>query len=118
MADNVTADCFDSRSSQRSAEEAGHAVRQAAGAKESEFVALAVNVHRALGTRRLDLLRRLARRAVSRRQGQQIEQPGLDATMRLAVSLQRSLALAVRLRRAAPWRLPPSGFRQGDEFAP
>eukprot|EP00850_Spirogloea_muscicola_P001400 SM000005S17197 [mRNA] locus=s5:598760:601488:+ [translate_table: standard] len=54
-------------SAKRSSEEAGYAVRQAAGVKErrysdhpvgDEFVRLAVDVHGALGTKWLDLLHR------------------------------------------------------------
>eukprot|EP00850_Spirogloea_muscicola_P017383 SM000148S01060 [mRNA] locus=s148:348458:351399:- [translate_table: standard] len=99
-------------SATRSAEEAGYAVRQAADAKErkysdhpvgDEFIPLAVDVHGAFGAKWLDLLHRLARRAAARRHGQQGEQPGFHVAgslaqvfrMRLAVSLQRSLAFAV-----------------------
>eukprot|EP00850_Spirogloea_muscicola_P023716 SM000381S14608 [mRNA] locus=s381:57266:65972:- [translate_table: standard] len=113
IADVVTTDSFDSRSVTRSAEEAGYAARQAADAKErkysdhpvgDEFVPLAVDVHGAFGAKWLDLLHRLAHRAAARRHGQQGEQPGFHVAgslaqlfrMRLAVSLQRSLAFAER----------------------
>eukprot|EP00850_Spirogloea_muscicola_P025366 SM002863S10727 [mRNA] locus=s2863:838:1422:+ [translate_table: standard] len=130
----VTTDSFDSRSPTRSAEEAGYAVRQAAGAKDrkyseypvgDEFVPLAVDVHGAFAAKWLDLLHRLAQRAAARRHGQQGEQPGFHVAgslahvfrMRLAVSLQRSLAFAVHLR-AGRALAAASGFRQGDVFPP
>eukprot|EP00850_Spirogloea_muscicola_P019079 SM000183S03973 [mRNA] locus=s183:23811:24179:- [translate_table: standard] len=117
----------------RATQEAGYAVRQAAGVKRrqyadhpagNEFVPLAVDVHGAIGTRWLDLLQRLARLAVSSRQGQQSEQPGFNAAgslaqvfrMRLAISLQRSLAFAVHLR-AGRALAAASEFRQGDVSA-
>eukprot|EP00850_Spirogloea_muscicola_P014099 SM000099S25205 [mRNA] locus=s99:170137:172620:- [translate_table: standard] len=87
IADVVTTDSFDSRNAKRSAEEAGYAVRQAAGAKDrkysdhpvgDEFVPLAVDVHGAFGAKWLDLLHRLARRAAASRHGQQGEQPGFN----------------------------------------
>eukprot|EP00850_Spirogloea_muscicola_P003369 SM000013S26538 [mRNA] locus=s13:959396:961196:+ [translate_table: standard] len=64
-----------------------------------EFVPLAVDVHGALGSQWLDLLAELARRAVSRRRG---EQADFNAAGSLAqvyrMRLARSLEFAVHLR--------------------
>eukprot|EP00850_Spirogloea_muscicola_P008237 SM000043S15865 [mRNA] locus=s43:685800:687216:+ [translate_table: standard] len=71
-----------------------------------EFAALAMDVHGAFGSRLLDLIQRLARQAIDRRPGLPGAMPGFNAVgslaqvlrMRLAVSLQRSLAHAVHTR--------------------
>eukprot|EP00850_Spirogloea_muscicola_P005584 SM000025S08479 [mRNA] locus=s25:949777:954042:- [translate_table: standard] len=90
-----------------------------------EFVPLAVDVHGAFGSKWLDLLHRLARRAAARRLGQRGEQPGFNVAgslaqvfrMRLAVSMQRSLAFVVHLR-AGRALAAAFGFHQGDVFPP
>eukprot|EP00850_Spirogloea_muscicola_P016155 SM000129S26142 [mRNA] locus=s129:217520:227198:+ [translate_table: standard] len=85
-----------------------------------EFVPLAVDVHGALGSQWLDLLARLARRAVSRRRGEPADFNAAGSwaqvyRMRLSVSLQRSMAHALHLR-AGRALAAGSGFRQGDSF--
>eukprot|EP00850_Spirogloea_muscicola_P023778 SM000387S14695 [mRNA] locus=s387:29582:30284:- [translate_table: standard] len=102
-ADMVTTDCFDFRSGNRSSEEAGYAVRQAAGVKERKY----------------------SDQSMARRHGQQNEQPGFNIAgsldqvfrMHLAISLQRSLAFVIHLR-AGRALAADSGFRQGDVYSP
>eukprot|EP00850_Spirogloea_muscicola_P023396 SM000353S13172 [mRNA] locus=s353:50351:58312:- [translate_table: standard] len=87
-----------------------------------EFVPLAVDVHGAFGAKWLDWLHRLAQQAAARRHGQQGEQPGFNVAgslaqvfrMRLAVSLQRSLAFARFLAKERKYADHPVG----DEFVP
>eukprot|EP00850_Spirogloea_muscicola_P026076 SM005461S18200 [mRNA] locus=s5461:416:991:- [translate_table: standard] len=124
IADVVTADCVDSANPARSATLVGHAVALAARSKERKysdhppgdaFAALAIDVHGAFGSGWLDLLQRLARKAIERRQGS----PGFNAAgslsqvfrMRLAVSLERSLAHAVHAW-AGRAKAAASGSRQ------
>eukprot|EP00850_Spirogloea_muscicola_P025672 SM003881S14631 [mRNA] locus=s3881:606:1252:- [translate_table: standard] len=114
IADVVTTDCIDSANPTRSASFAGHAVVQAARGKERNM----------LITRRwLDLIQRLARQAIDRRPGLPGAMPGFNAAgslaqvfrMRLAVSLQRSLAHAVHTR-AGRAMAAASGSRRSASF--
>eukprot|EP00850_Spirogloea_muscicola_P016162 SM000129S26149 [mRNA] locus=s129:217087:217605:- [translate_table: standard] len=129
IADVVTTDVVDRSNPGLSASRAGHAASKAARCKAAkhsdhppadEFVPLAVDVHGALGSQWLDLLARLARRAVSRRRGEPADFNAAGSwaqvyRMRLSVSLQRSMAHALHLR-AGRALAAGSGFRQGDSF--
>eukprot|EP00850_Spirogloea_muscicola_P010987 SM000066S20462 [mRNA] locus=s66:456567:457354:+ [translate_table: standard] len=129
IADVVTTDVVDPANPRLSASRAGHAAANAARCKAAkcadhpagdEFIPLAV-VHGALGSQWLDLLARLARRAVSRRRGKPADSTNAAGSwaqvycMRLSISHERSMAHALHLR-AGRALAAASGFRQGNSF--
>eukprot|EP00850_Spirogloea_muscicola_P009669 SM000054S18155 [mRNA] locus=s54:601470:619581:- [translate_table: standard] len=114
IADVVTTDVVDRSNLGLSASRAGHAASKAARCKAAkhsdhppvdEFVPLAVDMHGALGSQWLDLLARLARRAVSRRRGEPADFNAAGSWAQLARLLELAAAVAAALQAAQRYRV-------------